>query len=414
MQNSAIDMLTSYQSLLDQAKYSGKTLDMTRGKPSDEQIDLSRPLLQTIAENDSLIRDGVSIANYGGLDGLQRARQLFGEILGVDASQVLIGGNSSLMLEYTVLAQTMLFGACGQQPWSQLSAPPIWLCPVPGYDRHFAMTENFGFELKAVPLTGEGIDLSVAAPLIEENPQVKGVWIVPRYSNPTGETYSKKTIEALASLKPAAPDFYYYLDNAYVEHHLSDSPDELVNIYEAFERAGTQDHLLLFTSTSKMTFPGAGISAVAGSPATIERIRKQTSYMTIGFNKINQARHLEFFGDITGLRAHMKRHAELLKPKFDLVDQVLSEHLVAHGLASITRPRGGYFVSCDLCGVSAEAVVALAADHGLKLTPAGSTYPYRHDPFDANIRIAPSTPPLEDLRDALMLFCACVHKVAQT
>lgn len=395
--------------LLARAKQDAVALDMTRGKPSDEQLELSRPLLGMVDESDSLARDGVALANYGGLEGLMSMRQLFAEIFEVSPEQVLVGGNSSLTLEYLMLAQSMIFGVNDQAPISQQAEMPIWLCPVPGYDRHFAMTEHFGFKLLPIPLTGRGIDLSVAAPLIESNSAVKGVWIVPRYSNPTGETYSQDIIEALAALKPAAPDFYYYIDHAYAEHHLYDDPDDLVNIYDAFAQQGTQDHLLLFTSTSKMTFPGAGVSAVAGSLRTIARIRDHFSYMTIGFNKINQARHVDFFKDISGLRAHMKRHAQLLRPRFELVDQIVSRELVARGLARITHPRGGYFVSCDLHGVSARDVVQLAAEHGLRLTPAGSTHPYGIDPLDATIRIAPSALSLADLEAALHLFCACVR-----
>lgn len=394
-------------------KARGLKLNMARGKPSPGQLELSLPMLETLGPDDDLFDGGVDCRNYGCLEGIPSARALFGEILGVDSERVFMGGESSLTLMYDALAHGMLKGVCGGEPFAlQMQRAPLkWVCLTPGYDRHFAIVEQFGFELVAVPLREDGPDMDAVERLVNGDPQVKGMWCVPKYSNPSGTTYSDECVRRIARLAPAAADFRVYWDNAYCEHDLYDDRDELLNIFDELDAAGNPDLVYAFCSTSKMTFPGAGVSAMAASRANLADLKAEYRYRTIGHDKLNQLRHVRYFGDLAGLRAHMRAQAEVLRPRFELVQRRLEEGLAGLGVASWTTPRGGYFVSFDGPEGSARAVVSLCAECGVVLTGAGCTWPYGEDPHDSNIRIAPSFPTLEELDAALEVFVACVKLV---
>lgn len=395
-------------------KAKGLRLNMARGKPSPEQLDLSLPMLASIGPDSNLADDGVDCRNYGCLEGIPSARALFGEVLGVAPERVLIGGESSLTLMYDALAHAMVKGVCGEEPLMlQMQREPLtWICLTPGYDRHFGIAEQFGFRLQAVPLTPEGPDMDVVEELVAD-PTVKGIWCVPKYSNPSGVTYSDAVVRRIAALKPAAPDFRVYWDNAYCEHDLyPERPELLLNIFDELDRAGNPDLVYAFCSTSKMTFPGAGVSAMAASEKNLADLLSEYKHRMIGHDKLNQLRHVRYLRDLEGLRAHMALQAGVLRPRFELVEKRLGEGLGKLGVASWTTPRGGYFVSFDGPVGSAKAVVALCRECGVALTGAGATWPYGVDPADSNIRIAPSFPTLEELDGALEVFVACVKLVA--
>ncbi len=394
-------------------KARGLKLNMARGKPSPEQLDLSLPMLDVLTSSSDLTDGSVDCRNYGCLEGIPAARALFAEIMGVSPAQVIIGGESSLNLMYDALAHAMVLGVCGAEPLLlQMQRSPLkWICLVPGYDRHFAITEKFGFDMQAVPLTETGPDMDRVEELVAD-PTVKGMWCVPKYSNPSGVVYSDETVRRIAGLHPAAEDFRVYWDNAYCEHDLYEPHAELLNIFDALNCADDPDLVYEFVSTSKMTFPGAGVSAMAASPANIKDILDEDQYRTIGHDKINQLRHIRYFGDLAGLRAHMAEEADVLRPRFELVQTRLEEGLAELGIASWTKPRGGYFVSFDGLPGSAKRIVALCAECGVELTPAGATWPYGNDPADTNIRIAPSYPSLEELDEALQVFVTCVKLVS--
>ena len=385
----------------------GLQLDMTRGKPAPEQLDLASGLLSLPGETDFTDPQGTDCRNYGGLDGLPGMKALFAEILGCQAQQVIVGGSSSLSMMYDCVTRAFLFGVPGgESPWQQ-QGKVRFLCPVPGYDRHFAITERLGIELLAVDMTDQGPNMDQVEQLAAD-PTVKGIWCVPRYSNPTGVTYSASVIERLARM-PAATDFRILWDNAYAEHHLTEDIIPLPDILGACCAAGHEDRVLMFASTSKITLAGAGVAAIAGSVANMDHARGHIAIRTIGPDKINQLRHLRFLRDIDGLRQHMSQHAQFLRPKFDLVQEILARDLGGKGIATWSQPRGGYFVSVDGPDGCARTVVELAGQAGVKLTPAGATFPYGRDPRDRNIRLAPSFPQLADIRAAMAIFTLCLE-----
>lgn len=392
-------------------KSRGLHLDMARGKPGPEQTDLSNFLFDTL-KSDGDFRDaaGTDCRNYGGLTGLAELRALFAAILGVDAEQVIIGGNSSLNLMFDVLAQGMFHGFSGCEPWAK-QEKLRFLCLTPGYDRHFAIADYFGMELVAVPLGEEGPDMDRVRELVKD-PAVKGMFCVPKYSNPTGIVYSDRVVKEIAALTPAAPDFRIIWDNAYAIHGFADRDDALLPIYPECEKCGHEDMVILFTSTSKITFPGAGVSALAASPANLKDLTRRLGVQTIGHDKLNQLRHARAFRTVGDLTAHMKRHAAILKPKFDTVLSVLDQTVAGLGIADWTNPTGGYFISLNVEPGCARRVVELCAEAGLKLTPAGATYPYGQDPEDKNIRIAPSYPGREELQKAAELLTVAIRYAA--
>ena len=383
-------------------------LNMARGKPGAEQLDISDAILESV--NPKFAADGTDCRNYGGLEGLPEMRQFFGEALKIDPENIIIGGNSSLNLMYDAMARLMLFGTQGNTPWCKL--PKVkFLCPSPGYDRHFAVTEEFGFELITVPMTGNGPDMEIVEALVREDDTIKGIWCVPLYSNPEGVVYSDETVTRLAAMKCAAPDFRIFWDNAYGVPHLYEEI-ELKDIFAECAKAGNPDRVLYFFSTSKITYPGAGVSMVASSAANCAEILKHMTIQTIGHDKLNQLRTLQILKDAEGLKAQMKKQAELLRPKFELVLRTLEKELAGTGLAQWKTPKGGYFVALDTMDGCAKETIRLAKEAGVTMTGAGATFPYKNDPRDRNIRIAPTFPPLEELAVAMELFCLCVKLAA--
>ncbi len=378
----------------------GLRLDLTRGKPSAEQLDLSTPLLELPGAGDHHAADGSDTRNYGGLRGLPELREIFGPLLGVPPEQLIAVGNSSLELMHDYLVHAVLFGVPGvDRPWRDGGV--AFLCPVPGYDRHFAICEKLGIEMIPVPLTGDGPDMAEVERLVAEDARIKGIWCVPKYSNPTADVYSPQTVRRLAGMRAAAPDFRIFWDNAYAVHHLTDQPREIDNLLDACEAAGNADRPLVFGSTSKITFAGAGVGFLGASKSNLDWFVGHLGKRTIGPDKITQLRHVRLLRSPEGVLGHMARHRELLKPKFDLVERTFSEQLGGTGVASWTSPRGGYFVSLELMPGCASRVVDLAAEAGIALTPAGAPFPYGKDPDDTVIRIAPSYPPLPELAEAM-------------
>ena len=398
-----LEELETVRALYAAEKEKGYDLDMSRGKPAPIQLDLSMGLLEE--EPSSLVRSrcGTDVRNYGGLAGIEEARELFADILGVGAENIVLGGQSSLSLMYDCFIRAMVLGAQGGIKF---------LCPVPGYDRHFRISQEFGAEMINIPMTPEGPDMDAVRRYAEHDSAVKGIWCVPKYSNPQGYTYSRETVEAFAALRPAADDFRIFWDNAYVVHGFREKDDELANIFDACEKYGSADMVYEFASTSKVTFPGGGISAIAASRNNIGLILRQMGVQTICTDKINQLRHANFFGGAEGLREHMKKHAELLRPKFDCTLETLHAGLDGLGIASWTDPNGGYFISFDGLDGTAKRCVSLCRDIGVKLTGAGAPYPYGVDPEDKNIRIAPSFPTVEQLRQGMAAFCVCQRLAA--
>ena len=392
-------------------KAKGLALNMARGKPSSAQLDLSMPMLTSVSTyEDCLAEDGTDCRNYGVLDGIPEAKRLMAYMLDDDADHVIVFGNSSLNIMYDTMARCWSFGTLGSTPWCKLDEVK-WLCPCPGYDRHFGVTEAFGITMIPVAMNEDGPDMDEVERLVAADAAIKGIWCVPKYSNPGGVTYSDEVVRRLASMPCAAEDFRIFWDNAYGIHHLYDDPaqqDQLLDIRAACEEAGNPDRCFKFASTSKVTFPGAGVSAMAASTANIDEMKARMSPQVIGHDKINQLRHVRFLHDGEGLAAHMRKHAAILRPKFELVDKKLTEGLVAVGGCTWSKPRGGYFVSFDAPEGCAKRVVALAKDAGVTMTGAGATWPHKNDPHDSNIRIAPSLPPVEELEAALDVFVCCV------
>lgn len=390
-------------------------LNMARGKPSRAQLDLSMPLLDVLdAEADFCSEDGTDCRNYGVLDGIPEAKRLMATLLDDEPDNVIVLGNASLTAMYDAMVRYWMFGALGSTPWGQLDTVK-WLCPVPGYDRHFTICEALGIEMIPVPMNDEGPDMDEVERLVAADPAIKGIWCVPKYSNPSGITYSDDVVRRLASMDTAASDFRIFWDNAYAVHHLSADPaeqDTVLDIAQACAEAGNPDRYLKFGSTSKITFPGAGVAAVAASPANVAEIKRHMNAQAIGHDKLNQLRHARFLDEGRGMAVHMARHGELMKPKFDLVCAKLEEELGEASIARWTTPRGGYFISFEGSEGTAKRIVALAKEAGVVMTGAGATWPYGQDPADSNIRIAPSLPPLEELDEAMDVFTCCVKLAA--
>ena len=392
-------------------EYQGKDLrlDMSRGKPSVDQLDLSMGMMDVLSSDDDLTcEDGTDCRNYGVLDGIKEAKELLGDMMEVHPDQIIIYGNSSLNVMYDTVSRSMTHGVMGNTPWCKLDKVKF-LCPVPGYDRHFAITEYFGIEMINVPMTPTGPDMDKVEELVANDESIKGIWCVPKYSNPQGYTYSARTVQRFANLKPAAPDFRIYWDNAYSVHHLYDEDqDFLLEILTECAKAGNPDIVYKFTSTSKISFPGSGIAAVAASKANLEDFRKYMQIQTIGHDKLNQLRHVRFFKNLEGVHEHMRKHANIIRPKFELVLDILNKELGGLGIGQWTTPKGGYFISFDSMKGCAKNIVAKAKEAGVVMTGAGATYPYGKDPEDSNIRIAPTFPSMEELEKAAYVFVVCV------
>ena len=388
-------------------------LDMSRGKPSKAQLDLSMGMMDVLSSDANLTcEEGVDCRNYGVLDGINEAKQLLSDMSEVPKENIVIFGNSSLNVMYDTISRSMTHGVMGSTPWCKLDKVKF-LCPVPGYDRHFAITEHFGIEMINIPMTPEGPNMDMVEALVNNDETVKGIWCVPKYSNPQGYTYSDQTVRRFARLKPAAKDFRIYWDNAYTIHHLhDDNQDYLIEILMACKQEGTPDMVYKFCSTSKISFPGSGIAAIAASTANLADIRKQMTIQTIGHDKVNQLRHARYFKDIHGVVEHMRKHADILRPKFEAVIDVLNKELDGLEIGSWTEPRGGYFISFDSLEGCAKAIVAKAKEAGVIMTPAGATFPYGKDPKDSNIRIAPSFPTPEELSMAANIFVLSVKLVS--
>jgi DNA-binding transcriptional MocR family regulator len=385
-------------------------LDMSRGKPCPEQLDLSMPMLDLVnAGTGTAGADGADLRNYGGLDGTSEAKRLFAHMLEVSESEVLVGGNSSLNMMHDTIARAMLHGVLGSPvPWGKLPVVKF-LCPSPGYDRHFAICELLGIDMITVDMTPRGPDMDAVERLVREDDAIKGMWCVPKYSNPDGITYADEVVERLARMPAKAADFRIFWDDAYTVHHLTDRPDRLRNMMDACRQAGHPDRVFVFCSTSKITFPGSGVAAMAASEANLAAIRKQLSVQTIGPDKLNQLRHTRFFPDMEAILAHMEKHAAIIRPKFELVLSLLAAELGGKDIASWHSPHGGYFISLNTEDGCAGKVVSMAAAAGVTLTKAGATYPYGRDPRDRNIRIAPTFPSLDELRTAIEVLCVCVQ-----
>ena len=388
-------------------------LDMSRGKPSKAQLDLSMGMMDVLNSEENLTcEEGVDCRNYGVLDGINEAKQLLSDMSEVPKENIVIFGNSSLNVMYDTISRSMTHGVMGSTPWCKLDKVKF-LCPVPGYDRHFAITEHFGIEMINIPMNEDGPNMDMVEALVNNDDSVKGIWCVPKYSNPQGITYSDQVVRRFARLKPAAKDFRIYWDNAYTIHHLyDDQQDYLIEILMACKQEGNPDMVYKFCSTSKISFPGSGIAAIAASTANLADIRKQMTIQTIGHDKVNQLRHARFFGDIHGMVEHMKKHADILRPKFEAVLDGLEKELGGLEIGSWIRPRGGYFISFDALEGCAKAIVAKAKEAGVVMTGAGATFPYGKDPKDSNIRIAPSFPTPEELALATEIFVLSVKLVS--
>ena len=403
------ELMKSYE----EAKGKGLKLDMSRGKPSAAQLDTSMPLMDILNGDSKLFtEDGVDCRNYGLMDGIPEAKALMGEMMGVPAKNVIVCGNASLSIMYDMVSRAVTHGIFGNTPWCKLEQVKF-LCPAPGYDRHFAITQHFGIEMITIPMTATGPDMDLVEKYVNNDPAVKGIWCVPKYSNPQGITYSDETVKRFAALKPAAADFRIYWDNAYAIHHLyEDKQDELLELLGECEKAGNPDMVYMFSSTSKVSYAGAGIAALAASEKNLEEIRKTMTLRTIGYDKINQLRHVRYYKNLDGLKVQMKKHADIMRPKFEAVLSTLEKELGGLGIAEWIPPRGGYFISFDAMEGCAKQIVAKCKEAGLVLTGAGATYPYGKDPADSNIRIAPSFPTPEEMAQATELFVLCVKLVS--
>lgn len=409
------DELTALKAELDkkylEVKAQNLKLDMSRGKPEKGQLDLSMDMFDVFNSSSELsAENGFDCRNYGVLDGIPEAKKLMGDMMGVPADNVIVFGNASLTIMYDTVARSMIHGVLGSTPWCKLDKVKF-LCPAPGYDRHFAITESFGIEMITVPMLPTGPDMDVVEKYVNSDSAVKGMWCVPKYSNPQGITYSDETVKRIAALKPAAEDFRVYWDNAYVVHDLYDEGDSLLEIFEECRKNGNENMVFEFCSTSKISFAGAGIAAMAASKANLDWVKKTMTIQAIGYDKINMLRHVRYFKNIDGIKARMKQHADILRPKFEAVIDIFEKELTGLGIADWTEPKGGYFISFNTEPDCAKAVVDKCREAGVVLTGAGATFPYGKDPQDSNIRIAPSLPPKEDLIKAAELFTLCVKLV---
>ena len=394
------------------AKGKGLNLNMARGKPSKAQLDLSMDVLDALTSKGSAITEsGIDTRNYGDMTGIPEAKKLMADVMGTDPQNVIVFGNASLPIMYDTVARSYCFGVNGSTPWCKLDKVK-WLCPVPGYDRHFAITEQFGIEMITIPMNSDGPDMELVKKYVEEDETVKGIWCVPKYSNPTGITFSDSVVRAFASLRPAAEDFRIFWDNAYAVHDLyDDKKDELLDILSECALNGNEDMVYEFCSTSKVSFAGAGIAAMATSEKNRKWVESTMTIQTIGYDKMNQLRHVRYFKDIDGLKAHMKKHADMLRPKFEAVLNCFESELDGLDIATWTEPKGGYFISFDAMEGCAKEIVAKCKEAGVTLTGAGATYPYKKDPKDSNIRTAPSFPTPEEMELAAKVFVLCVKLV---
>lgn len=406
-----VSLKNELENYYEKVKALGLSLDMSRGKPGADQLDLSVGMLDVVSTAaDCKDENGFDCRNYGVLDGIPECKKLFAELLEVNPKNVIIGGSSSLNLMYDYLNQCMYLGVMGYEPWSR-QGKVKFICNVPGYDRHFAITEFFGIDMISVEMNNDGPDVEKIKELVKD-PMVKGMFCVPKYSNPNGVTYSDDVVKALASLKPAAKDFRVIWDNAYIIHELTDTPDSLLNIFEACKEFGTEDYFVEFTSTSKISFPGAGVSAIAASDNNILDIKKRLGFQTISYDKLKQLSHVKFFKNVDGIKEHMQKHADIIAPKFKLVLDMLENEIAPLGIGEWVKAKGGYFISYNTIGSSAKRIGELCKNAGLVLTTVGATYPYGIDPEDKNIRIAPTFPSLADLSKAMEVFCLCAKLAA--
>lgn len=396
-----------------ETKAKGLKLDMSRGKPAPVQLNLSMDMMDVLnSTSDMKMENGTDTRNYGVMDGIPEAKKLMGDLIGVPAENVIVCGNASLPIMYDTVSRSMTHGVCGSTPWCKLDKVKF-LCPAPGYDRHFAVTEHFGIEMITVPMTPEGPDMDLVERLVAEDSAIKGIWCVPKYSNPQGYSYSDETVKRFANLKPAAEDFRIFWDNAYCVHHLyEDRQDEILEILSECEKAGNPDMVYEFVSTSKITFAGAGVAAIASSKKNLDFIKKSMTIQTIGYDKINQLRHVRYFKDVNGIKAKMMEHARIMRPKFETVLAVLEEELGDLGIASWTNPNGGYFISFEALDGCAKKIYEKCKDAGMVMTNVGATYPYGKDPKDSNIRIAPSFPTVEEIGEATKLLALCTKLVS--
>jgi len=394
-------------------KAKGYKLDMSRGKPGAAQLDITADMLGNLTSPDECIaEDGTDCRNYGVLDGIPEAKKLFGELLGIPAKNIFVGGNSSLCLMYDTIARAMLHGVVGSDvPWSKL--PEVkFLCPAPGYDRHFAICESMGIKMIPIEMREDGPDMDTVEKLVSTDDSIKGIWCVPKYSNPEGITYSDETVTRFAKLKPAAKDFRIFWDNAYAVHDLYGEGDKLLNIFDEAPKYGNEDLLFIFASTSKISFPGSGVAILAASDRNMAQIKELTSFQTIGYDKLNQLRHVRYFKDANGILEHMQRHADILRPKFDIVLEAFEKELRPRGAGDWITPKGGYFVALNTPDGCAKRVYNLVSECGVKLTNVGAAFPYGIDPRDRVLRIAPTNPKNEDLVLAVEVLCVCCRMAA--
>ena len=386
-------------------------LDMSRGKPAPNQLDICEDLFTVISKNEDVADVTPDVRNYGGIDGIPQMKQIFADMLGVSTSEVVVGGNASLTMMFDMISRSVTHGVMGSTPWCKL--PEVkFLCPVPGYDRHFGICECFGIKMIPIPMNADGPDMNEVRKYVENDASVKGIWCVPKYSNPSGITYSDDVVRAFAALNPAAEDFRIFWDNAYCVHDLYDEGDKLLNILDECKKCGKADMVYIFASTSKISFPGAGVAVMAMSEANIAASKKIITYQMIGPDKINQLRYVKYFKNLDGIKAHMKKHAALIAPKFEVVLKALDSELNGLEIAEWTEPRGGYFISLDVMQGTAKRVHKLMADAGVVMTGCGATFPYGNDPDDRNLRIAPTYPSVDELKIASDLLCLCVKLAA--